>query len=835
MVDDKALFTVGKYDIYNQGANSFQACYNRSPEDGNGSSENPWLHQPMSIYFPYFILQLSLIIFITRLLIILIKPLKTPHLVSHIIGGILLSPGVFLIFDIPEWSTYVFPYEGLQVLETAANLAIMYYMFLVGLEMDLRPIRHVETKQFCISIAGILPPLAAGVYSFFYQSDIHGTKAFTHMFKTIDGVTGSVFWGITLTVTSFPDVARLLSDLKLMQTYIGKTALISALLNDIVSWFLHVIALTSLKASVNMENDKWSVILKLLPTILFILFSWLVLRPIVIQLINYGQEDTNKSSRPKYTNFHVYTVITTVAVFGLITDVLGSNSIVGAFMFGLIIPSGELGTLVMEKLEDFVTGILLPSFFLTSGLRFNIKLLLDWIKHGKGKWINFLAAIALSSSIKIISTCLVSLFFGFQLFEGFCLGVISNTKGVMALIVVNSGRNLMGFNQVEFTIIITACLFMTISVGPLITFIYKPAKRLKLHKKTILQKRHPDSELGVITCVHSPRNVTTMINFIQTLNASTRSPLSVFALRLVELTGRTTAMLIIHDSLKGGENSPEENDEIISPFLHMDRGGLTVQPLTVVSPYPTMHEDIINIAHDKCVNLIVIPFHKQAMADGELDEGNPSAREVNLHLLENSPCSIGLLVDRRLSSVTRTSSVRGMQVLCVVMIFIGGPDDREALACAWRMARTPGVSLTVMRYLSNPRNQQVTHVDGDSEREKQIDSAYVNEFRFKTMSDESITYLEKQISSVEETVQAVKENSDDIHLYVVGRGGSSPLTLGLADWSESPELGAIGDILVQCKVSSSVLVLQQYANAASGSDPAAQAFVNHRKKDDDYY
>ncbi|KAF9679013.1 hypothetical protein SADUNF_Sadunf07G0095900 [Salix dunnii] len=165
---------------------------------------------------------------------------------------------------------------------------------------------------------------------------------------------------------------------------------------------------------------------------------------------------------------------------------------------------------------------------------------------------------------------------------------------------------------------------------------------------------------------------------------------------------------------------------------------------------------------------------------------------MNQNVLESAPCSVGLLVDRGLGSIMQTgparnsSSSKGHRI---AMIFIGGPDDREALAYAWRMAGHPDhVSLMVLRFLpgrvaaqSGPEHVSSSH-DGSvssmtiQEREKRLDDEYTYEFMFKTLDDESITYTEKVVNNGDETLAEIRRNEADFDLYIVGRGEKNTIS-----------------------------------------------------------
>ncbi|KAI4326138.1 hypothetical protein MLD38_031480 [Melastoma candidum] len=238
-----------------------------------------------------------------------------------------------------------------------------------------------------------------------------------------------------------------------------------------------------------------------------------------------------------------------------------------------------------------------------------------------------------------------------------------------------------------------------------------------------------------------------------------------------------------------------------------------------------MHEDICNLAEDKRAALIIIPFHRQQTVDGGMEDTNPAYRMVNQNVLANSPCSVGILVDRGLNGLTKLSASQ-VSHHHVGVFFFGGPDDREALAYGWRMSDHPGIKLTVVRFVA--RGDTLEGADGtidlrmtiDTDRNKQLDEEYLNEFRMRNANNESVSYMEVVANNGEETVAAIRSIDSSHDLFIVGRGHGmiSPLTAGLTDWSECPELGAIGDLLASSDftASVSVLVIQQYVGGLHG-------------------
>ncbi|OMO69673.1 Cation/H+ exchanger [Corchorus capsularis] len=742
-----------------------------------------------------------------------------------------------------------------------SNLGITCYMFLVGLEMDITTPKMGKTS-LSVAIVGTILPAFGGMGLYYLALDPVKTKR---------PATGGFFWAVALTVTSFPNLARILSEFKLLYTDLGKTALTSAVVTDIASWVVLVILLST----VNGREEFYT----LIATVLFIAISWFVSRPILCKIIKKIGAKNRSSVEGRYSEMHVFCILSAVLLHGIVTEACGIHSMFGAFMFGLMIPAGELGTKIMDKTEEYVVGILMPPFFLLTGLRTNIVSLAT----GVSLWVVILV-IVVAFFVKIVATFLVCLFLKCPPRDSLSLGVLMNTKGVLAIIVLNEGRNLKALDQQTFSWMIVAILLMTSMVAPLLYLTHKPSRSLKLLYHRNLERIKVDQELRVLACVHSSRNISGLINLLRMSNATRRSSITVYAVHLVELTGRASAMLIFHDKNKtndvsGQDQSREkaEAEQIVSAFDSLQKNNaeatIQVQLLTAVSPYATMHRDVINFAVDKLVTAILIPFHKKPDAFGRWTDENLQHKQVTDHLLENAPCSIGILVDRGLTAPLYQESSQPDRIhKChIIMLFLEGPDSREALACAWRMACAPGVFLSVLRFVPEKDAMDMNNGDEDLgddhddseifsamfEKEKQLllDDDYINEFRFRTMNDESITYVEKKVRSGDQIISIIRSSYNDFNLYIVGRGHGmqSPLTEGLSDWNDCPELGLLGETLGSAEFLSaaSVLVMQQSApthnvskkNINSGTNKgafenstgkSAGPLVNHRKIDDLY-
>jgi hypothetical protein len=386
-----------------------------------------------------------------------------------------------------------------------------------------------------------------------------------------------------------------------------------------------------------------------------------------------------------------------------------------------------------------------------------------------------------------------------------------------------------------YAVLTSSVLLMTIVVSPLINAIYKSKKRFEQNKLKTIQKLRFDAELRILACVHNTRQATGIISLLESFNVTRLSPMHVFALHLVELTGRAAALVAAHMEKPSGQigtqnltKSQEEQENINNAFEAFGEtyDAIRVQTLNVVSAYSTIHEDIYNSANEKRISLTILPFHKQLSSEGVLETTSVVYRDINLNVMQNAPCSVGIFVDRDFGSISKMN-------FRVCMIFVGGPDDREAMAVAWRMAGHPGMQLSVVRILLfddatkvdtsiNIEEHNALSAVMDNAKQKELDDEYVNSFRLTTVNnDDSISYSEIDVHSGEDIPTILNElNTIECDLYIVGQGNCRNLRVfsNLLEWCDCPELGVIGDILTSSNFisRSSVLVVQQYGYGGMG-------------------
>ncbi|KAL2645092.1 hypothetical protein R1flu_012679 [Riccia fluitans] len=647
------------------------------------SGDNPLHHSLLLL-----MVQIVVIVLFSRAVCFLFRPLRQPQVVAEIIGGILLGPTA--MGRIPGFSANIFPHSSLHILDTIADFGLMFFLFLVGLELDLRVLQKSGARAFYVAAAGIVLPILLGVgvaTAILKIMNLH--KSFGSFF---------IFIGTSLSITAFPVLARILAERKILNTPIGQVAISAAAFNDVSAWSLLALAV----AVTNSGSSPLIIVWVLLSGLVYLVIMFVFVRPVVYSLVHY------KDPIPEIVIAMTF-VLMLASSFA--TDAMGIHVIFGAFIFGLIIPKdGPFAGLLIEKVEDFVSILLLPLYFTSSGLKTDLSSLNTVRALGV-----LLLVLATVLTGKIGGTVLVLRIQGVDYRSCFALGVLMASKGLVDLIVLNIGLSRGVINKELFSALVVVALITTAMATPLVMWIYKPARDKKAYKHKHIEapgkngKLSANDKLRLLVCVHGMENVTGMIDLILMSKDRHAKYLKVNALQLIEYSQRSSAMRRRMANVLGSPSDEEDDDQnegsrrsvvagdavnvALNTFSRVSRVKIRVS--VMVSRLDTMHEDICSAAATTRANLIVLPFHKNPGPDGNFDEsrGNPGFRQVNFKVMENSPCSVAILADRGLGAPNSDQMHHNVMIL-----FFGGPDDREALLFAQRMHSHggPEVKLTVV-------------------------------------------------------------------------------------------------------------------------------------------
>ncbi|XP_024315159.1 cation/H(+) antiporter 15 [Brachypodium distachyon] len=583
---------------------------------------------PLSSSLPLLGVQLALIVAFTRVLYVLLKPLKQPRVVSEIMGGIILGPS--LLCRNEAFKQQVFPARGEPVLNTIATFGLMYVIFLIGVRMDPRLAVRSGKKGVVIGLSGFLIPLALTA-SFSSGEGLEVEEDMSKRSTFLFALTAS------LSVTSFAVLSPILSELNLLNSDLGRIAMSASMTTDGIAWLIMVGYVLVEAFLVSPATSLWA----FLSVAALVGFILLVVRPIALLVI----ERTPAGSPVDET--YVFFFLLIVLLVGLYSDCIGTNSFHGALMLGLAIPDGPpLGTALGEKIEAMVSGIILPLYYAMTGLSTDM-----WEIHwGRLQLVLFLGWLG-----KLAGVLASSLYLEIPLRDAVSLSFFMNSKGIVEVITFTFFMTNKLIGKHTFSALVFTSVSMTAVSVPVAALLYDPARRYAVYKRRTVQHLKADADLRILACVHDESHVQGTLALLEASYATPQTPISLFLLQLVELAGRSAPVFIPHKPRSSAPQQPSTDSErVINAFFQYElrhpEGAVSVHPFTTISPYSSMHDEVCRLAVDKRTSLIVLHYHKRHMLAGGM-RAAMGLRVVNRKVMQVAPCSVGVFVDRNAGSV----------------------------------------------------------------------------------------------------------------------------------------------------------------------------------------
>lgn len=398
----------------------------------------------------HFFLELAVILATCRLVGLAAKCVGQPQVVGEMIAGVVLGPSL-LGHVAPGAQHSLFPPGPANtVLYTSAQIGLVLYMFLVGLGFDIGLIKNRAGTAAAVSAAGILAPLALGAL---VAMPLLTSGLFFG--KGVSLALAMMFLGASIATTAFPMLARIIFEQRLSGTPLGTLALICGATDDALSWCILAIVLAIHRGSA--ATAATAIVGGVVYTVLM-----LTLGRKALAVLGSRSERQNSVSAPVFST--VLVVLMTCAWF---TDAIGIYAIFGAFIVGVAMPSGVFARRLTDSLEPLVTTLLLPLFFVYSGLNTQIGLV-----NSPGLWAVTLGLLVVSIVGKGFACALVAWLRKVPLRESVALGSLMNARGLIELILLNIGLQAGIITPTLFSILVLVAIVTTLMATPIFNFVY---------------------------------------------------------------------------------------------------------------------------------------------------------------------------------------------------------------------------------------------------------------------------------------------------------------------------------------------------------------------------
>nr|XP_023927571.1 cation/H(+) antiporter 14-like [Quercus suber]POE91769.1 cation/h(+) antiporter 14 [Quercus suber] len=734
---------------------------------------------PLDSSISILLAEIIVIFIIFGVTFILLRPIRPPKIIIQIVAGIILGPT--LLGQSKVVAAKLFPAGAKLVFLTLAEFGFMFHLFLLGLQIDISLVKSIGRKAVVIALTGTIIPMVFGVAAY---------KIVEHAIPSEHGVALIVLIIINA-LTPFIDITSLLNEMNILNSEIGRFASSISLASDAGSWLLSFIVRNISTALKYSPTEPLSFIATVVGYYCILIF---LMRPLVIWIHSFAPK--NRANEEN----HFIAILCIVLVNGFLAEYIGEHARLGAFVLGLSLPNGRtLGTTIIKKLEAICTGLLLPIYCAASGYRTQLSSIAN-MSAVKTELIIFAGYFG-----KFIGTILPTIYFKIPFKESLTLALIMCCKGVMEITILGVWRDAQFITIQTYTLLIFNMIMATGLATIFIRHLYDPSIRYMANTRRTITNSAQNSGLRMLVCIHSEENVSSFTNLIEVSNPTKEKPIFVCVLQLVEITGRAASILVKLDKKNNLlASNLDYSGQIGNAFDHYENyseGSVKIQNFKAIAPCASMHDDICTLAVDQKTSVIIVPFHKTWAIDGTAEENIPFLRTINKNVLKKAPCSIGVLVDRgkiggNLSILTGNSSYS------IAMLFIGGADDREALVYSIRMAGHPNVNLTVVQLIASGYNTSSYQNNPDKEA--------MDELWASINGNQKIKHEEESVRDGADTTHVIQKMANNFDLVIVGRYHEphSPVTLGLIEWSECPELGVLGDMLASSSFRFSVLVVQ---------------------------
>jgi Kef-type K+ transport system membrane component KefB len=592
---------------------------------------------------------------VARLFGALAVKIKQPRVMGEVVAGIALGPTIFGAIA-PSLQAELFPADILPAFGIAANLGLIFYMFLVGLEVDPAQLKGRISQAAAISNTSVALPMMLGIAV--------ALPIYTLVGPDKEFLAFALFMGVAMSITAFPVLARILVERRMLKRPVGALTLACAAIDDVTAWFL--IALATAVATAGGFGD---VVKTIALAIAFTLFMALLIRPLL------GRVSTAYDEAGRVPGGWIVAIFAGILLSAFATEEIGIAVIFGAFIMGMIMPrNAGLTEDVTRRIEDVVVILLLPMFFAFTGLRTNIGLLdrpILW-------WIT-LALIAVAIIGKFFGAMIAARMTGWDWRASAVIGTLMNTRGLTELIVLNLALEKGVISEALFAMLVIMALVTTFMAGPLLRVLDPknefgaPVEEELEEARRVSQFESPDLPVPDKSILVAPQTGPGLeqLRALAEPLAESEPPRELIVARMVRPPRRA--------SFSGGlqtENKllKDATDEVTFARLDLMQKGIAARSVAFTSADPGA--DLVRLSKSEEVDLLLMDGRRPLLGEG-VPRGDVGT------VLREAECDVAVLVAREGQSVVPTPEAG------VLVPFGGAEHDWAALELgAWIAART---------------------------------------------------------------------------------------------------------------------------------------------------
>jgi Kef-type K+ transport system membrane component KefB len=364
------------------------------------------------------LLQVVLILLLSRVMGLLFRWIHQPQVMGEMVAGIMLGPSLFgWLF--PQAAAYVFPPVSVPYLSVLSQVGVIFFLFLIGLELDPKLLRNRGHTAVVVSHVSIVAPFLLGAALALYLYPRVFNDAPSMRFSSV-----ALFMGAAMSVTAFPVLARILTERNLHKTNLGAIAITCAAVDDVTAWCMLAFVVGVARAKGWVPGAITAGL-----SVAYVLFMFLVVRQFL------GKLERVYERQGRLSQGVVAVIILLVLGSAWVTEAIGIHALFGAFLMGAMMPKGTAFVRSLaEKLEDYTVIFLLPIFFAYTGLRTQIGLI-----NRPELWLDCLLIIGVACLGKFGGSAVAGRACGLSWRDASVIGILMNTRGLMELVILNIG------------------------------------------------------------------------------------------------------------------------------------------------------------------------------------------------------------------------------------------------------------------------------------------------------------------------------------------------------------------------------------------------------------